>query len=139
MGMAMPNEPLKEEERHGEPRGGRGDPDDDRAGERCGLASAYFFRRPDEVWRFLGSNPPLSPLLAEAYAKIEEHFGSRPEVVLEVVRDPEARGLVQMFAYIVTALTPEDASNRLQRFDREWFLREVSRAKGLLNFDLEFR
>ena len=59
-------------------------------------------------------------------------------MILEVIRDPEVRGLVQMFGYIVTALTPEEASERLQQFDRGWLLHEIHRARGVLNFDVEF-
>jgi len=44
-----------------------------------------------------------------------------------------------MFAYVKTALSPEEAGNCLHEFDRNWFLKHVSRAKGLLNFDVEFQ
>lgn len=137
--MAAGNGPLEEASRQGGLHVGQGHPGDLPAEGLRYLKSIYIFRRPEEVSRFLESNPSLTAFLVEAHEKIQEKFGSRPEVVLEVVRDPEVPGLVQMFAYIVTGLMPEEASNRLQRFDQEWFLREVSRAKGLVNFDLEFR
>ncbi len=115
-----------------------GDSSGVRAEEIRRLESIYIFRRTKEVSQFLESHSFLSPLLVEAYGKIEEHFGPRPEVVLEVIRDPEVRGLVQMFGYIVTVLTPEEASERLQQFDRGWLLHEIHRARGALNFDVEF-
>ena len=60
-------------------------------------------------------------------------------MVLKVVTDLEDNGLVKIFGYILTALEDEEAGKRLRQFDREWFLSQISRAKGLLNFDLEFR
>ena len=103
------------------------------------LEQLYTFRRSEEVSAFLRSNLFLAPLLMEAHDKITHYFGSSQEVVLEVVTDPEAIRLVKMFGYILTNLEPQEAGKRLQQFDREWFLSQISRAKGLLNFDVEFR
>lgn len=88
--------------------------------------------------QFLEANPFLVPLLVEAYSKIENYFGPCPPVFLEVVSDPEVQGLVELFGYIVTRLTPEEAGKQLQRFDWDWFLNQFPRVKGLLNFDVEF-
>jgi len=103
------------------------------------LGQFYAFRRSLEVLKFLDTHSFLTPLLLEAHGKIAKNFGSSPEVILEVVTDPEAHRLVEMFGYIATPLTPEEARKRLQQFDREWFLLQVHRTKGLLNFDVEFR
>ena len=103
------------------------------------LNQIYTFRRPEEVGEFLREHPFLIPLLVEAHGKITHYFGGTSKVVLEVITDPEVRGLVEMFGYIVTPLTPEEAGNRLQHFDRGWFLSQLPRAKGLLNFDVEFQ
>ena len=59
--------------------------------------------------------------------------------MLEVVIDPFVRGLVEIFSYIVSQLTSEEAGKRLQQFDREWFLLQIRRTKGRLNFDVEFQ
>jgi len=99
----------------------------------------YTLRRPSETMEFLQAHPFLAPLLMEARGKIAQYFGPFPEVVLEVVTDLEAQGLVKMFGYIVTSLSPEEAGKRLRRFDREWFLSQLPRIGGLLNFDVEFR
>jgi hypothetical protein len=86
---------------------------------------------------------PLTPeslenRLREAYSRIGAAFGMQPQVTLDVVTDPEANGLVEMFGYIATTLTPEEAGKRLRQFDRDWFLKQSPHTKGLLNFDLEF-
>jgi len=102
------------------------------------LGQLYTFRRPKEVSQFLDTHPLLVPLLVEAHGKIVQHFGPSPEVALEVVTDPEVQGLVELFGYIVTRLTPEEAGKQLRRFDQDWFLNQLPHAKGLLNFDVEF-
>ena len=103
------------------------------------LDQLYIFRKPSAVSEFLEIYPFLGPLLREAHSQIWEYFGPYPNVTLEVVADPEVHGLVKIFGYIVTQLAPAEAGKRLQQFDRKWFLPRISRTKGLLNFDVEFR
>lgn len=98
----------------------------------------YALREAAEVHGFLQTHPSLIPLLVEAHGKVAEYFRPSPGVILEIVTDPEVAGLEKMFGYIVTPLAPEEAGKRLQQFDREWFLLQIPRAKGLLNFDVEF-
>jgi hypothetical protein len=102
------------------------------------LERLYTFRRGEEVSRFVERHPFLVPVLLEAYSKIENYFELHPQVFLEVVRDPEVQGLVELFGCIGTRLTPEEAGERLQRFDWDWFLNQLPQVKGLLNFDVEF-
>jgi hypothetical protein len=102
------------------------------------LEQLYTFRRRAEVSRFLERHSFLAPLLLEAYSKFGNYFGPYPRVFLEVVRDPEVQGFVELFGYVVTRLTPEEAGRRLQRFDQDWFLNQLPQVRGLLNFDVEF-
>jgi hypothetical protein len=102
------------------------------------LERLYTFRNGVEVSRFIERHPFLVPVLVEAYSKIENYFGFYPQIFLEVVNDPEVQGLVELFGYIVTRLSPEEAGKRLRRFDQDWFLNQLPQVKGLLNFDVEF-
>ena len=102
------------------------------------LEQFYTFRRGVEVSRFVERHPFLVPVLLKAYSNIENYFGLYPQVFLEVVNDPEVQGLVELFGYIVTKLTPEEAGKRLRRFDQDWLLNQLPQIKGLLNFDVEF-
>lgn len=102
------------------------------------LERLYSFRKGVEVSQFIERHSFLVPVLVEAYSKIENYFGLYPQVFLEVVNDLEVQGLVELFGYIVTRLTPEEAGKRLQRFDQDWFLNQLPQVKGLLNFDVEF-
>ncbi len=88
------------------------------------------------VSRFLDDNPYLIPVLNEAYSAIETVFGAGARVELEVTTDPEIADLVKLFGYIMTGLPVTEAFSKLNEFDDTWFLDNLSRAKGKLNFDL---
>ena len=102
------------------------------------LEQSYSFRDVAAVQAFLHANPELVELLCEAYGHLEKHFGPDPQVALAVISDPEGKGADQLFAYIVTSLEVEEAVARLDGFDMEWFLDQLGRAGGRLNFSLEF-
>lgn len=102
------------------------------------LVKLFTFRNVKAILDFMREHPFSVNLLQEAYTAIEQSFGPNPEVLLEVVADPEVPGRVQMFGYIVSGLPPEEAGERLRQFDRDWFLKQLPRIKGLLNFDVEF-
>lgn len=98
----------------------------------------YFLPDPAEVKRFIRQRPALAPLLVEAIAVLYKYFGPGPYVRLRVVTDPEAEDCEELFAYIRVALPPDEALERLNRLDDEWFLDQLGRANGKFNFNLEF-
>lgn len=102
------------------------------------LEQLYTFRRRVEVSRFLERHPFLVPVLWEAYSKFRNYFGSYPQVFLEVVTDPEAPDDYELFALICTSLTPDETLDRLDRFDRDWWLDASHAAQGKLCVDVEF-
>ncbi|MBC8254241.1 MAG: hypothetical protein H8E35_09430 [Ardenticatenia bacterium] len=91
---------------------------------------------PAEVWRFLRSYPHLVNVILKAYPHVQKHFGPNPEVVLEVVSDPEAEGSELLFAYILTSLPTKEALDRLGRLDEEWFLDQLEQVGDLFSFNL---
>ncbi len=98
----------------------------------------YTFRSEAEVIAFLQRFSFLIALLLELYGKIAEYFGLWPEVVLEVVTEPEAEGQSELFALIRTNLSPSEALACLERFDQEWWLDASERAQCMLNVDVEY-
>ena len=102
------------------------------------LGQLYTFRRPKEVSQFVDTHPFLVSLLVEAHGKIAQHFGPSPEVILEVVTDPEASGDRELVAFIRTNLPPEEALDQLERFDEDWWLEASHNAQGNLCIHLEF-
>ena len=116
-----------------EPEAGACDP------EMRSLERLYQFRRREEVLQYLADHRFLDPLLRETHGKIAEYFGPSPEVILEVVTDPEAEDDRELFAFIRTDLPPEEALRRLERLDQEWWLGEADQAEGKLCIHVEFR
>jgi hypothetical protein len=98
----------------------------------------YTFRRQAKVSQFLEEFPFLVPLLVEAYSKFGHYFGPYPRAFLEIVTDPEAPDDHELFALIYTSLTPDEALDRLDRFDRDWWLDASQTTQGKLCIDVEF-
>jgi len=88
------------------------------------------------VRRFLYAYPQLVEVLLEAYPYLVKHFGPNPQVMLKVVRDPEAGRSEQLMAYILTSLDADEALIRLDRLDEEWFMDQFDRVGDLFNFNL---
>jgi len=57
----------------------------------------------------------------EAYGKIREYFPSA-KLILEVVADPEADKEKELVIFIRTNLPPDEALDRLELLDRNWWL-----------------
>lgn len=102
------------------------------------LAKDYQFKDYAAVWAFLNSRTELLLLLREAHHKIKTVFGYDTEIALEVFTDPESDDGQKLFALIFTALPVDEALAQLERLDQEWWLDAAERAKGLLNFDVEY-
>lgn len=101
------------------------------------LRQVYSFRDATAVVLFLRVRPNLVDVLLEAQSQLECHFGANPQVVLEIVSDPEGER-DELFAYVRTCASVDDSLARLDRFDEEWFLDQIDRVNGQLNFDLEY-
>lgn len=102
------------------------------------LERQYIFRHREEVIGFLERHPFLVPLLLEAYNKIDTYFPGYPQVFLEVITDPEEPDDIQLIASIKINLLPDEALEKLDAFDREWWLRSMDRARGELCIHVEF-
>jgi len=102
------------------------------------LEEIYSLRDAATVRRFLHACPQLVEVLLEARIHLQKFFGPDPQVTLEVISDPEAESIDELFAYILTSLPVDEALARLDRLDEEWFLDQLDRIDGQFNFNLEF-
>ena len=107
-------------------------------GEIQWLERLYTFRERSDVLWFLERYPFLVPLLLEAYGKIGDYF-PYSQVFLEVVTDPEAVGDYQLVVFIATNFDPDEADDRFERFDEDWWLDALDQAQGVLCINLECR
>jgi len=102
------------------------------------LNRIYTFRKPSEVSDFLSDNVYLVPLLVEAYGKIREYFPSA-KLILEVVADPEADKEKELVIFICTNLPPDEALDRLELLDRNWWLDASLDSSEKLCIHVEFK
>lgn len=101
------------------------------------LKRIYTFRKPSEISEFLGDNVYLIPQVVEAHEKIIEYFPTA-DLVLEVVADPEAPDEKELVIFIHTNLTPDEALDRLEMFDRNWWLDASLDTGGKLCIHVEY-
>jgi hypothetical protein len=102
------------------------------------IESWYTVKEPRAVRKFIQKHPLLVDLLIEAYTPLTDFFGPDPQVSLSVVSDPEEAGLDELVGSIQTPLSPDEALERLDAFDEYWFLDQLNRTNGRLNFNLDF-
>ncbi len=105
-----------------------------------GLAFAlpdYTMRDRSEVESFLRQNPYLGPLLSEAHQRLQQYFPGAP-LFLEVAVDPE-EDFEELLLTVFTSLPPGEARAIRNRFDDDWWLASLNRAKGNLCIALGYR
>lgn len=102
------------------------------------IARWYSVRDPGRIEDFVHQRPLITKVLADAIDELPKYFGPQPDVVLERVIDPEFEEDDQLFAYIRTSLSADDALKRLERLDEDWFLAKIGQLDGAFNFNLQF-
>jgi hypothetical protein len=89
-----------------------------------------------EAEALLAKSPEIVPLLAEACEQLRRSFGDAV-FELERVDDPEApAGEPMLFLVIRSHLDPGDADAALRQFDEGWWIDNLHRARGKLEFTL---
>lgn len=89
-----------------------------------------------QVLAYLERHPHLVPLLVDVAAAIGQFFPPEDRPYLQVIDDPDTQ-TVQLYAIVRTSLPPDEADERLDRLDEEWWLDAVERAHGDLTIDVE--
>jgi class 3 adenylate cyclase len=102
------------------------------------LAEGYRFRRPDEVYAFLGEEPSALALASKAHGVIREHF-AEDEIFMEVFADPNSPEEKELLISISTSLTPEEAIRRLDAFDENWWLSASASSAADICIKVEYR
>ncbi len=101
------------------------------------IANIYKIDDPDQVYPFLEKSGFLGDVLLEAFSQLQRIFGADMLVDLVLRSDPE-EPYQELFGYVHHQGSIEDSHDRLDTFDDEWFLDNLHRTKGLLNFNLAF-
>lgn len=99
----------------------------------------YALRGIVAVLRVLREQPDVAALLLEAFDWLASSFVPHPNVVLEVVTDPgDEDDPGTLYAFIQTALEPEQVRPQMRHFRDHWWTEASIRAHGRLNFGLEY-
>jgi len=102
------------------------------------LEHLYDFRNQSEVIRFAVDNSFLLQTLHEAYKQIRNYFGESVQAVLEVVADPEFFEDQELVIFIRTDFSPDEAFEKLEQIDDEWWLDVPADVRKKLCIDVEF-
>lgn len=89
-----------------------------------------------EALAFIENNKYLIPILVSANQKLLEYF-PHDKLNLDLVNDPEENS-DSLFLSVESSLKPELALERLQNFDQDWWLDEVSKTNDKLCIDVVF-
>lgn len=89
------------------------------------LEQLYTFRGRTEILQFLDQYPFLVRVLLEAPEKIRQYFPNY-ELFLEVIPDPEIIDYVLLVLSIVINLDPNDAVDRLNQMNLDWWLKNTT-------------
>ena len=102
------------------------------------VAELYRFRNPDDVRAFLREHPEVVEPLLEAIEVIPRYFGAEAPLALAVEWARESDGRPELIALIGTDLDADASLAALRRFDEEWGIEAMQRAKHDLLFTLGF-
>jgi len=86
---------------------------------------------PIDVGKFLNSNKFLIPLISEAYNRLPKFFPLSP-VSMRVHQN-------ELVIAVMTSLSPEDADEKLDNFDEEWWIDASERSNARLCITVEFQ
>jgi hypothetical protein len=97
------------------------------------------------VLRFLGDHSYLNDLLTEALFEITKYFPSSA-LNLEVMTDPDSdveiyspgKGNAELVLSILTTLEVRESIEKRNKFDRDWWVKNIRRAKGKLCITIDY-
>ena len=97
----------------------------------------YQLNNKEDVQHFLQENSSILSLVNETYSRIHEYIPETRKVVLEVLVDPE-ENQTNLIAKIYPNLSIDDALDRLDNFDKQWFANKFIESNTLFNVTLDF-
>jgi len=101
------------------------------------LKNIYNLRNPEQIQEYLMSNYFIIPTLKECPNHIKDYF-PHEELFLEILYDLSDNENSLMI-YIATDRNVEEATERLESFDKEWWLDNSFEILGDLLIDVEFK
>jgi len=91
----------------------------------------YVLRNPTEIREFLKNNKYLISLVSEAHQELQRFF---PSSLLSMKVHQN-----ELVVAVMTSLPPEDADEKLDNFDEEWWIDALTRSNARLCITVEFQ
>ena len=99
----------------------------------------FDIRDKKNVESYLKENPSLVGTLLEVKEKIKKYFPEEA-LALDVTVDPHGHSETkQLIVYVVTDRSAIDAHNRLEEFDNNWWLQQLTEIGPLCSVEIEFQ
>jgi hypothetical protein len=102
------------------------------------LARSYDFGDSEIVVEFLQRHPSLGQMLREAHEELALRFGPEVRISLAVINDPEETDAAMLFAFVLAEGNPDQALERLDDFNDEWWRVTIGSDPIPLHFALEY-
>lgn len=101
------------------------------------LEKIYTYSNKPDIVHYLDENSNLEYLLLEAHDKIKEVFPEE-RLSLRVASDPEIVGWRRLVIDIHTKLDADEAFDKLNILDNDWWLDTVATISNDLDINIEF-
>jgi len=100
------------------------------------LEKFYTFRGKTKILQFLAKYPFLISTLLSVPDNIRTYI-SDSQLSLEVLTDPEINDYLQLFIQISTQLDLDEAIDKLDKFEDDWWLQIPYEVRKLIAIDVE--
>lgn len=102
------------------------------------LSKIYQLTVSKDVRQFLLKNKFLFSVLKEIPGEVYRYFGDNQKLALKVSYDPDFPQPFELWVLIMTKLSAKEARTKLDKFDKEWWLKNLNRADCKLNIGIEY-
>lgn len=106
--------------------------------EFSSLARYYEIARVEDVKSFISRNSFLTPLLKEIPNKIYQYFDSNQKLALKVLYEPDFPQSSELWILVLTELSAKEARSIMNKFDKDWWLKNLYKADCKLNVGIEY-
>jgi hypothetical protein len=97
---------------------------------------AEQFKTDAEANAYLNEHPMLYPYIVESIEKIKAIFGANVELELRLRIDPEITNAQTLYCYIWVKMSVDEALDKLDKFDDEYYLKLPEQIKDYLNYNV---
>ncbi len=106
--------------------------------EFSSFARFYEIARVEDVKGFISRNSFLTSLLKEIPNKIHQYFGNNQRLALEVRYEPDFPSSSELWILVLTELPAKEARSIMNKFDKDWWLKNLNKANCKLNVGIEY-